>query len=491
MRGSMTYAAEVIPICSTKYVIAPGYTGFDRRKSQSAVTIDNRNSNGHEGVGELGIAEHPDEAGLAPDTAESIRRIMFVAGARFRQAVDGLDTIEPETDHERRTTINVEKIIDPLGEAHPLSGAWRPFASYEYTSKDPYQEHNPELTFAMTQLIHTVMDIASVVRHSNDPTLTYLGNQRSRGGKKPTVLTAALMDIDPGIADWTSHLPDAERLRPVAGPWSDITTITTYDGLTFQEQRMTKALQALMGGSGDGVGVRERQAWQRHVLGYLKDMLTPQIEKSQALVITSLGTGTGEPIMDTGTSLIEDLYGSAGFSTIVNGFDVNPRSLAVAGYIARQKRAHREGKLTFRGATANLLSSEGIELSVGSTKAHVYEAIGFAEYVPSDNAQTIQEKEQRRLMQKAGFLSAEEFYAAIYQNMPVGSVLLTGNMRDDSPQANFVIQGLGWKGIIQRSTEEYLGILENAGIPDQAVRLYLPKKLGSSGVYNLVAITKQ
>ena len=160
----------------------------------------------------------------------------------------------------------------------------------------------------------------------------------------------------------------------------------------------------------------------------------------------------------------------------------------MATHIASQKKS--SGTLEFNPSIANLLTEEGIENAVAGTNAHIYEAIGFAEYMPSDVPATEMEQQQRERTRRIGYLSAEEFYGTIYKNMPHGSVLLTGNMRDDSPQASFVIDGLGWPGIIQRSTEDYLAILERAGIPAEAVELYIPDPQNSAAVYNLVAIKK-
>jgi hypothetical protein len=240
-----------------------------------------------------------------------------------------------------------------------------------------------------------------------------------------------------------------------------------------------------MGASGDGRAVREREAWERAMmLEAIHEMDLPD----GALTITSLGTGTGEPAMDTALDVMNQIHGEGSFTVTVNGVDLNAASLAVASHIAKEKQT--SGALEFIPTPANLLTAEGIALAVSGTQPQVIEAIGFAEYVPSDFASTEMEQQQRELMRRGGCLSAEEFYGAIYENMPQGSILLTGNMRDDSPQASFVIDGLGWKGIIQRSTEDYLSILERAGIPSEAVKLYMPDSTESAGVYNLVAIKK-
>ncbi len=419
---------------------------------------------------------------LAPnkDTlAEEAAHAMDHASKVFLEAVANYPIQEPAPE-DRHTEVT----IAPAEAFESVSG-WKPNQTFNYASYDPFQALNPEVVEATTGLISTTITQAEALRLTHDPELAYLTASRSKGNKKPTLLTKKITDTDAGICDWISHLPDAERLRIVAKPWRSEGTIVVGEDGQIVEIPQTPPLQALVGAAGDGRAVREREAWERHAMAEAIDEVSLAGDN---LVITSLGTGTGEPAMDTAIDVMGTKHGGDCAIT-VNGFDVNPRSLAVAQHIAGQKLL--EGTLQFNPRMANLLSREGIEEAVGGTDAHVYEAIGFAEYVPSDGAPTEMEQAQRKIMARGGCLSAQEFYGTIYANMPEGSVLLTGNMRNDSPQASFVVDGLGWKGIIQRSTADYLRILEEADIPGEAVKLYMPDPDNSAAVYNLVAITKQ
>lgn len=371
---------------------------------------------------------------------------------------------------------------------------WAPGEVFTYKSNDPYREQNPGLAQAGTDLIEGVIELTQELRKVMDESeivdtsLAYVDSQRAKGGKKATIVTQELMNADPAIGDWIAHLPDAERLRPVAHPAMDGSTVILVDG-EFQEIPKTKALSALVGGSGDGRAVIERETWEAMVGG---ESISQEATKDGKLVITSLGTGTGEPAMDTGIAIMQERFGD-NFQVTLNGFDINPDSLEVARHMATRKTEEtgNAAQVSFEGAVTNILSEEGIQQAVGASGANLIEAIGFSEYVPSAFATRPEEQKQREFMERLGCLSAEEFYGKIYENMPEGSVFLTGNMRDDSPEAPFVVDGLGWKGIIQRSTEDYLKILERAGIPSEAVRFYVPDAEQSAGVYNLVAITKQ
>ncbi len=408
-------------------------------------------------------------------------REMQIATSRFmvEVAVNAEANVMPEA---RDMEIHLTKTDSG---SFTLGNGWEPADVYTYSSTDPYQGNNPGMFQAATALIEATIAVANELKGSEDPMLTYLTSQRSRGGKRATVVTKALINMDKSVGDWITSLPDAERLRPVAHPWQDSGTVICDANGEIAELPNTPALNALVGGAGDGRAVREREAWEKAVLSRLVDL---DRLPGGRLVITSLGTGTGEPAVDTGIALTN----LRGIGVTVNGFDINPRSLMVADYlVARKQEQHAGGvAIEFVPRTANILSHEGIKEAVAGTDAQIYEAVGFAEYVPSANATDSLEQKQREIMKKMGCLSAEEFYGAIYESMPKGSILMTGNMRDDSPQAAFVTGGLGWKGIIQRSTESYLQILSDAGIPGNAVGLYVPDGEESAGVYNLVAITK-
>ena len=252
---------------------------------------------------------------------------------------------------------------------------------------------------------------------------------------------------------------------------------------SFVELETSPALRALAGGSNDGRAVREREAWERMVVAaFASERSLPD----NVLRITSLGTGTGEPAIDSGLAAMEDRGGKVE----VYGVDVSPDSLRVAEHLAEGKTASAApGSLEFTGINANLLAERDLARVVRETGASVYEAIGFAEYVPSEAPDNPAEARLRSVMEKRGLLSAEGFYRTIYSNMPEGSVLVSGNIRSDSPQGQFVTEGLGWPLILQRDTQRYLDILQGAGIPGEAVQLFTPGP-ESAGVYNLVMITK-
>lgn len=404
------------------------------------------------------------------------------AVSQFMNVVEHTDIVDvPEAEREMEISFYREE-----PENYSTDNGWVPGSVTRFTSNHPFAKANPLLSEAADILVQEVIETTRGLGEHNDPRLTYLDVNRSKGGRKTTVVTEALMGADDGLGDWIKHLPDATRIRPVSIPYKDGTTIFVNENGDIEEKPNTPAMSALLGGSLDGRSVVEREAWERAVL---RKIDLPNIDSNGTLKITSLGTGTGEPAIDTGLAILNESTTIRDKKLIVRGFDIDSKSLQVAEHIANSK-VNPGISLEFDGKKANLLSRENLIDAVAGTQADVYEAIGLSEYIPSSKGTNDQEKKQRALMEHIGNMSAEEFFQTIYDNMPTGSVLLTGNMRKDSPQAEFVINGLGWKGIIQRSTEEYLGIFERAGIPNDAVNLYVPDPNNSGKVFNLVMIKK-
>ncbi len=403
---------------------------------------------------------------------------------RFKMEVATTWQQEPPTIEERKTRVSFKEVLDTTEYASP--SGWRPAKVTEYSSYDPWQEMNPGLTKTTTDLIEGTTLVAVRLGRTRRPTLAYLNIRRGGHGKAQTIITKAMGEIDPIMKEWIDNLPDPERLRPVAHPWSDTETAVYDKEGNLTRTPMSLELNALVGGSNDGRGVREREAWERAIVA---EHIDPNTLPNKTLSVTSLGTGTGEPVMDTALSVLDN--GATRTAVVVNGFDIKESSLRTAAYIAGQKQAtlYEGNKLVFNGRIANLLSEDGVRKAVTGTQPQIVESIGFSEYVPSDGAPTTEEQAQRALMKRGNNMSAQEWYKTIYDAMPEGSHWLTGNMRNDSPQLSFVTDVLGWQGIIARDTKDYLRILEQAGIPSEAVHLYVPGA-ESSRVYNLVKITK-
>jgi hypothetical protein len=421
------------------------------------------------------VERHPDP--VAELSVDEVREAMRGLTGEFMARVEAIAPVEPAPGAARETTLD----IIPVANTDLGWSDWRPSRVWQYNSSDPYHNLNPELVQATDALIEGTMDVTEQLDSSVDPGLAYLDPRRARKGA--TVPTQVLRECDPEMGKWMEMLPAAECLQPVAHPWSDKDMVVWDEAnQTFVDVPNSPALRALGGASNDGRGVREREAFERMVVSAFADG-TPLPDNT--LRITSLGTGTGEPAIDSGLAA---MHGRG--KVVVRGVDNSPGSLRIAEYLAARKQAAvGEDALEFTPVRANLLEEDSLAAAVREAAASVYEAVGFAEYAPSERATDSQERGLQRRTGAVGLLSAEGFYRTVYANMPSGSILVTGNIRRDSPQARFVTEGLGWPYIMQRGTQEYLAILRNAGIPGENVQLFVPGE-DSAGVYNLVVITK-
>jgi hypothetical protein len=449
-----------------------------------------------------------------------------LAGIEFLSAVDDTEpnNVAPE---KRSPSIS----FAPEDETGYAVGNWHPASVSRYSVTNPYQEHNSKLTNAATNLIGATMAFTGKYKHSGDPKLAYLDVNRASGKEdKMTTATKNLCSIDPskpgsnewGIEDWIKHLPNPEQLRVVAHPYGDVSTVMwNKEKQQVVEYKNTPELRALVGGANDGRGIGDREAFQKTITAQFVD---PNMLQDNKVRITSLGTGTGEPTMDSGLALMQPHGGKVE----VTGYDVSEDALKTASYMADKKRQGLDdpSALEFRAMPpVNLLRKKDLAKAVAGQEGdapNVVEAIGFAEYAPSKHATDPVEKAQHAKMKgletkladraraegkseeeiaENQILSAEDFYQTVYENMQEGAVFITGNMGTQSKQAPFVVDGLGWKGIIQRplTGEEseagekengYLDVLKNAGIPGEAIHIYTPDEAHSAGIYNLVAIQK-
>ncbi|NEA37538.1 hypothetical protein [Streptomyces sp. SID13031] len=406
-----------------------------------------------------------------------------IAGDRFRGTVDACDINEPSADKRAITTRHLQ--IDP--EPYRLPNGWIPQRVVAYGSTDPFIDNNPLVAAAASDFVAEILKTTNRLATTNEAVLTYLSSCRPRRGRRPTVVTKGLIDLDPGFGRWIQSLPDAEQLRVVAQPWSDTPTIlhNKRDG-GIVELPNSKFLRALTGGANDGWGVRERAAEEAEIIrSHLAE--NAAMFRRGPLRIASVGSGTGEPMMDAAAAALLQEFGTANSPMItVYGADLNPSSLAVAEHLA----STRFTQLKFNSVRTNFLNKVDLRSFLSKARPHVVEMMGVAEYIPAEGARVETERRQRSLMRKVGLMSAEEFHATIYDSLTSGSIFVTGNMSTDSPEVDFVQHGLGWKGIIPRSTADYLRVLADAGIPGAAVELHVPNPGDSSGVYTMVSIKR-
>ncbi|HSX30153.1 MAG TPA: hypothetical protein VLE73_06355 [Candidatus Saccharimonadales bacterium] len=423
----------------------------------------------------------------------------------FSDTIQDIDIVVPE---DTRVRLELHD-VDPKDVELPEG--WVPRSVKRYKTVDPWHEENPDIVKAVKKLTEDTVAMAEDVRGdirrmravglSDGRDLAYQDAHRNARGKRTTPITRALMDIDPErygtmddpmtMAEWIRRLPNAEGLYPVAHPDGGMYVLVDPKTGVVQHRPSTKALMALTLGSQNGRGVREREVLMEHsTREHLEtEAMQKRIHRKGAVWLTDLGSGTGDPGMRIGLSTAP-LLGPDG-KVIVNAYDNNPNSLAVAKHIsAKLADEHPEGKrLRYYGHRSEFATESILRATVRWSRANVYQSAGFTEYTSSEQASTPEERQQRALMGRGGMVSAEDFHAIMYQEMPYGAIWNTGNMQPNE-ESKFVTDGLGWGYICIRGLYEYASILQRARIPGRAVDLYVPDPANSAAIYNYVGITR-
>ncbi len=392
-----------------------------------------------------------------------------------------------------------EVVVDfePLRPAEVLPGHSEPAGTVlRYSTLDPWQEENPALVDAVGRLTDGTIAVTEMVEAEikekrdagvdiHPKGLTYVNSRRNGKGKNLTVVTRELCTFDDGLEDWITHLPEAERLHPVAHP-DEGTFVLNEAGDGIDNIPSTLALQALAIGSKNGRAVRERTAVMHTMLPHLVDL--GRLAGQEVIRLADMGSGTGDPGQRSAVSLLQHLGPEA--YALVNGYDLNPKSLKVAEFMCRRLAATLPdpSKLRFVGHETNFLTKEGLD-AVAEENPDIWQSFGFTEYVPADETDDPVEQAQRKSMARMGLMSAEEFHAGVYERMKPGAVWLTGNIQPN-PEGKFVTHGLGWGNIIERSLRKYIGVFDRGGIPPKARTLFQPHARRSGAVYNLMAVTK-
>ncbi len=78
------------------------------------------------------------------------------------------------------------------------------------------------------------------------------------------------------------------------------------------------------------------------------------------------------------------------------------------------------------------------------------------------------------------------FLQSVWECLAPGGYLVTGQMRADRPRPDFTTGVVQWPYVELRTPDEFMAIIEAAGIDRNRVELHLPE----DGVYMIAGITK-
>jgi len=270
------------------------------------------------------------------------------------------------------------------------------------------------------------------------------------GGVVPVNEVAAwLYDDSPALQEWRGQLvPSARALFPLQRPHaSHLPTGTPIDD---------KA-RGFFTDSLDAVGIRTRGAVLRDVIARTSARWTAQ-GRTERSTWVSLACGGALPVLDS----LSALHPHELSLVLV---DIDPVALDFAHRLALAEGVpERDVVMLERDLVRTVVVRDDLVVELGAGTAAVVDALGIFEYF-SDAACV-------RLLRNAHRLVAD------------GGVLVVANMLSDRPELDWNKRGIGWPLLRERSTEQLLALVDEAGIDTSRTTVTIPQ----DGVYAVVSV---
>lgn len=218
----------------------------------------------------------------------------------------------------------------------------------------------------------------------------------------------------------------------------------------------------------DAIGIRTRANVARAVVSeYAREFEGDEIRE------LSLACGAAVPVVNIAKE-VQNIRPDIKMPITLVDLDDNALNLAKTyatenGLVENQDFRTYNGNLITNFALRNTLVGELYE---DGKRPHIIDALGFFEYLPKET--------------RSGRQLASSFTEHAYESLAPGGKFIFANMLDDRSQLAFNQRGVGWPKIFPRSIEECAEIIEQAGIPKENVKVYIPE----DGVYAVYEITK-
>lgn len=242
-----------------------------------------------------------------------------------------------------------------------------------------------------------------------------------------TNIARHLIYTPPAIKAWSAYMPGGFATYPVHNP--DRTHLK--DG-----QKIDFITKTLFRHAVDSIGLRSRayaMSWFIH----------EQLGKKDLTRWLSIASGTGQPTFDA-ARLLE---GRVQFYLV----DLDRDALEFARRLADEYGISDDAITTARvDVTDRRAATKFFE----ETHPDVIEVMGLFEYLPDDKAIAL--------------------LATLRPILTHARVLVFTNMRPEHPHLHVHQRGLGWPGVIQRTTHEVLALLDSAGYQPGQVSVLLP-----------------
>lgn len=248
-----------------------------------------------------------------------------------------------------------------------------------------------------------------------------------------------LIYLSPGVRKWSQYMPGGFATYPVHNP--DVRRLHTGARIDYLTRNLFRH-------SKDGIGLRSRA----YVMMWY--VVQNTISKKRRLHWLSVAAGTGQPVFDAAAHLRQR-------PDIILA-DIDDEALAFARQLAQER---------------------GLEKRVTTLHADISESGAFAALIKENSPDVV---DMMGLMEYLDDKLVVKLVRTFYMNAPGGSLMIFTNMRATHPELQVHKSGLGWPGVIVRSVQDVVGLIESAGVANNHVDVLLP----DDNVYGVYCIKK-
>lgn len=249
-----------------------------------------------------------------------------------------------------------------------------------------------------------------------------------------------LVYLSPAVKAWAQYMPGGFATYHVHNP----KRLHLISG-----KKIDYIAKILFRHSIDGQGLRSRayaMTW----------FIKKHVAHKKTISWLSVACGTGQPTFDAA-----EIIGKPTTFTLV---DTDKRATQFAAKLSKEYGINQSDITTVHMNA--IKESVALRMLAKERQPNVIDAMGIFEYLQPDDA--------------IGLLKT------LHDSLPSGGVLVFTNMLHSHPHLHLHQRGLGWPGVIQRSTTEMRQIITKAGIPPKSLTVMLP----DDDVYAIYGVTK-
>lgn len=255
----------------------------------------------------------------------------------------------------------------------------------------------------------------------------------------PKNIIRRIVYLPPALKSWAAYMPGGFATFHVHNP--DRTHLQNGKKIDYLTRNLFRH-------SSDAIGLRSRayaMSWFVHL----------HFNHHKHIRWLSVACGTGQPTFDAAR-----LFDSGKTFYLA---DINTDALDFARQLAGEYGIDDAQVMTVQ---LDLTDKKKVGQLLNEAAPHITDAMGLFEYLSEPDAVKLLEN--------------------IREHMPADGVLVFTNMHADHPQLQVHKRGLGWPGVIPRTTDEVLALIKKAGFASNQITVLLP----DDNVYAVYGLTK-